>query len=99
MPDIVATTIAVLFDPLDSVPGISEQELSQLVRRPLAIGHTLEGVLVVSSNRDQAEIHLALNKLDVRDLTGNVAESKTRIPGLLRKFHGLSPIRTPGLSD
>lgn len=99
--EIVASTIAIVFEPLDSPPSLKDQDLTALMRRPLALGQTVNGLLVVSSNRDQAEFHLGANKLDVRDLSGEIANAKTRIPSLLRQVYDLisnPPLRTIGFN-
>jgi hypothetical protein len=78
--EIVTSTIAVIFDPLTSAPSINERDLMAVLRRPLGIAQTPDGQFIVSSNRDQAEVILGANKLDVRDLSGEIANAKARIP-------------------
>ena len=82
----MVVTIAVLFEPLSSAPSLRENDLTDILKRPIGIGQTPDGMIIVSSNRDQAEIVLALNKIDVRDLSGDIAIAKTRIPQRLSAF-------------
>jgi hypothetical protein len=86
MLEIVTSTIAVLFEPLSSPPKLDERDLTAVFRRPLGVGQTPDGQLIVSSSRDQAEVILGINKVDVRDLSGDIAIAKTGIPKRLRAF-------------
>ena len=87
--DFVASTVAVLFgpefQPKSPVPG---QAISRFMHRP-TLNISPEGAAVITSHRDQIEVVLAANKLDVRDVSGRDEIAHERITTVL---HGISPI-------
>jgi hypothetical protein len=87
--DFIASTVAILFgpefQPKSPVPG---QEIGKFMHRPI-LNISPEGATVLTSHRDQIEVLLAGNKLDVRDVSGRGNTAHERIPTVL---HGICPI-------
>ena len=103
--DLVLATIAILFEPPEmSHPVITQEQLGDVLRRPFTIGQTADGRLIVNSNRDQIEVQLYPNKIDVRDSSGELAKAKVKVPEVLSKimalvFQDASPnIKTYGIN-
>ena len=103
--DLVLATIAILFEPPEMAQPVSTQEqLGAVLRRPFTIGQTADGRLIVNSNRDQIEVQLYPNKIDVRDSSGELAKAKVKVPEVLSKimalvFQDASPnIKTYGIN-
>ena len=102
--ELILSTIAVVFAPYDpSVPiGIGINiNLERILRRPLNISKGPEGS-VITSNRDQVEVQLLLNKLDVREFSGDVAQAKSKVPrimhGFLSSLPGIIKIQSYGVN-
>ena len=89
--EILVSTIAVLLvPPTELVPvGITEDALTGILRRPLTVGEASGGRTIISSNRDQVDVQLFPNKLDVRDVSGDAAEGRRKIPRILTEFLAL----------
>lgn len=103
--DLVLATIAILFEPPEMAhPVITQEQLGDVLRRPFTIGQTADGRLIVNSNRDQIEVQLYPNKIDVRDSSGELAKAKVKVPEVLSKimalvFQDASPnIKTYGIN-
>lgn len=85
-------------------PVITQEQLGDVLRRPFTIGQTADGRLIVNSNRDQIEVQLYPNKIDVRDSSGELAKAKVKVPEVLSKimalvFQDASPnIKTYGIN-
>lgn len=89
--DLIIASIAFLFAaevPKEPVPITSDQ-LSSILRPPLAIGQAGDGLTSISSNRDQIEIQFGVNKLDVRDLTGDIEKARDKVPRIMQAFLAL----------
>jgi hypothetical protein len=84
--ELILSTIAVLFQPISVQTSVSEQKVSAILRRPFGIGATAEGAVAITSTRDQIEVHLASNKVDVRDLSGELDQAQSKVPRILNEF-------------
>ena len=84
--DTILITVAVLFEPLTTQSPIAELDVIKVLKRPVNIGQTITGSLIVSSTRDRIEIVVSPNKIDVRGTSESISEEKDRLPGLLRYF-------------
>jgi len=82
---VTMSTIAVVSDEPPSQVSLSDKELESILKRPFTIGQSPAGT-VVSSQRDQIEIIAGGNKLNVRDLSGDVEFSESKIPTILDFF-------------
>ena len=91
------STIAVITAPPPQPRSIDQKDLQQVLTRPLAIGQSPEG-LVVSSQRDQIEVMVGGNKINVRDLSGEPRFSESKIPPILHFFLGSSQITSYGVN-
>ena len=87
--DIILLTIAVIFQPPDSLPAISSEQISEVLKGPISVGQTPIGVMTISSVRDQIEAQLGLNKLDVRDLSGKIEHATQSVPIAVEGLMGL----------
>lgn len=101
--DLIVSTIAVLFEPSDTrqPTGITSEQLSAVIRKPLSIGQTPDGGTIISSNRDQIEIQLFPNKIDVRESSGDPQQGGRKIPRVLHEFMAIvhdAPIRSYGMN-
>ena len=99
--EISTISMAVLIEPLSSVPALGQEDVAGLFKRPYSLGQAPDGQFILSSGRDQAEIWFGVNKVDVRDLKGNITEAKSRIPWRLRNFLDLisnPPLLSLGLN-
>ena len=94
---IIMSTIAVMTAPPAQPRSINQKDLQQVLARPLAIGQSPEGVLV-SSQRDQIEVIVGGNKINVRDFSGEPRFSESKIPSILRFFLGPSQINSYGVN-
>lgn len=95
--DIMMSTIAVITPPPPQPRSIDQKDLQQVLTRPLAIGQSPEGILV-SSQRDQIEVIVGGNKINVRDLSGQPRFSESKIPPILHFFLGPSQINSYGVN-
>ena len=86
--ELIVSTVAVLLVPRDlSIPhDINPDELTTILRKPLNISQMPGGLTIIISNRDQVEVQLFANKIDVRDSSGDVAQAGKTIPRVIRKF-------------
>lgn len=91
------STIAVITAPPPQPRSIDQKDLQQVLTRPLAIGQSPEGILV-SSQRDQIEVIVGGNKINVRDLSGQPRFSESKIPPILHFFLGPSQINSYGVN-
>ena len=87
--DLVLATIAILFEPPQAAPAITQEQIGEVLHRPINIGQTPDGRLIVNSNRDQIEIQMFPNKVDVRDLSGELAKAKEKVPEVVSKIMAL----------
>ena len=88
------STIAVVFQPSTPQISISEEKLSTILRRPISIGQTPDGQSLISSNRDQIEVQLSVNRLNVRELSGIPNQGRDKIPGIVSEFSTIICIPT-----
>jgi hypothetical protein len=95
--DIIMSTIAVITAPPAQPRSIDQKDLQQVLTRPLAIGQSPDGILV-SSQRDQIEVIVSGNKINVRDLSGEPRFSESKIPSTLHFFLGSSQIKSYGVN-
>lgn len=95
--DLVVTSLAVLFDLPEIESPVNSEQLAMVIRRPLGIGQSAEGLLIVNSSRDQIELQLAPNKIDVRDLSGDIDHAKAKLPEVTSGI--LSLIDNPELTS
>ena len=84
--EIILVSIAVLYTAPERLPQISGNDVAKILRRPLGLGQTQEGLLVANSNRDQIEVQIGANKLDVRDLSDGLEHAKDKIPEVVAGF-------------
>lgn len=87
--DLVLATIAVLFEPPAAAPAITQEQIGDVLHRPINIGQTPDGRLIINSTRDQIEIQLFPNKIDVRDLSGGLDKAKEKVPEAVSKIMAL----------
>ena len=80
--ELFTTTIAVIFDPVESVP-LSGELFQKIMRAPLKVSQGLDGSIMISSSRDQVEVSLLPNKLDVRVIGDEVSGAVTKVPEVL----------------
>ncbi len=68
----LATSIAVVHEPVPQslVGNLTGQSLTTVLKQPLNLGVSVTGELTVVSTRDQMELYLSPNKIDVRDISG-----------------------------
>lgn|GEM_PF-5112116 len=97
--DVTISTIAALIapPPLPQPIEIDQRAIEQVLTRPLAIGQT-PGGMFVSSQRDQIEVIVGGNKVNVRDLSGRKTFSESKIPPILHFFIGSSQITSYGVN-
>lgn len=95
--DVIMSTIVVITASLPQPRSIDQKDLQQVLTRPLAIGQSPEGILV-SSQRDQIEVIVGGNKINVRDLSGQLRFSESKIPPILHFFLGSSQINSYGVN-
>ena len=88
--ELILSTIAVVFAPYDPSVPIIGINLEKILRRPLNVSKGPEGS-VITSNRDQVEVQLLINKLDVREFSGDVAQAKSKVPRIVHGFLSMLP--------
>ena len=75
--DIVMTNIVILIGPREQEAApLNQERLNQILHPPLSIGQTIDGGLVISSPRDQIEVILVQNQLNVRDISGKTPSER-----------------------
>lgn len=89
--DLLFSTVAVVFEPIQNVPAfhITDETLTGILKHPLNLGNAPGGQLVISSPRDNMEVQISPNKIDVRDISGNIDHGKAEIPRVISEFIGL----------
>lgn len=84
---LVVSTIAVIVEPsADFNPNLSQDQITSVLSRPITVGQTADGQVSINSSRDQMDVHLLGNKLDVREGSGEIARAQTKIPTVLYGF-------------
>ena len=86
--DLLFSTIAVVFEPTPNLPvfRITDELLSEILQHPLNIGNDPNGQIVIASPRDNIELQLSPNKIDVRNLSGDHHHGEESIPRVLHAF-------------
>ena len=89
--DFILSSIAVIFEPGPKMPdvNISDEALTQILRRPLSISSAAGGRFLIASARDQIEVQLFSNKIDVRNVSGRQEQGEDRIPKVISEFISL----------
>ena len=90
--ELIMSTVAVVLMPNAPLPqiGIRPSGLETILKRPLSISQSPEGP-IVTSNRDQVEVQLFPNKIDVRESSGDVTQAKSKVPRIMHGFLGILP--------
>lgn len=88
--DLMSSGLAVLIEPADhpEVASISQEELHDLLNPPFNIVQG-PGLLSITSQRDQVQIQLGSNKIDVQDQSGDLGHGRRTVPEVLHGFWGL----------
>jgi hypothetical protein len=68
---IVASTIAVLFEVPDTPIGLNQEVMGKLLTPPLTVAQGPTGSLMIASQRQQIDVQVDANKVNVRGLSGN----------------------------
>ena len=86
--DLLFSTVAVVFDPIQNMPAfrITDETLTEILKHPLNLGNAPGGQIVISSPRDNIEVQISPNKIDVRDLSGDIAHGQSEIPRVSSGF-------------
>ena len=86
--DLMFSTVAVVFEPTPDLPvfRITDEVLTNILQHPLNIGNSPGGQIVIGSPRDNIEIQLAPNKIDVRNVSGDNVTGEESIPHILHGF-------------
>ncbi len=89
--DLLASTIAVVFEPTPQPTpiNISAELLAGILREPLNVSADPAGQIMVTSTRDQVELQLLRNKIDVRDVSGDRDQGLAKIPRIVHEFMAL----------
>ena len=97
--DLILSTVAVILDPGPDMPNItiSDEALTHILRRPLNVASAPGGQFLIASNRDQIEVQLFPNKIDVRNVSGRAEQGEERIPRIINEF--LSLLGNPTLAS
>ena len=94
--ELLVSTIAVVFDPTHQPSPISiPSDLTGILRQPVNVSGDPLGQLVLTSTRDQTELILSGNKIDVRDLSGKLDQGVAKIPRIVHELGAL--LGNPGL--
>lgn len=83
--DVVMSTIAVLTAASRTSVVVDQKNLEQVMTRPLSVVKTANG-LMVSSQRDQIEAIISVNRIEIRDLSGKKDFSGSKLPPVLDYF-------------
>ena len=94
--DLIASTVAVLFPPAAAPPAIGQEQLTAILRPQLTVGGSPDGSTVISSSRDQIDVTVASNKIDVKDQSGDLSHARLNVPRVLREFLGMITQETIG---
>ena len=89
--DYVASTVAVIFEPQPQASlSLNGEALARVMHLPTP-NYAPDGSLVINSRRDQVEVALSPNKVDVRDV-GLGTDNNEKIPRIL---HGVWALLRP----
>ena len=88
--ELIMSTVAVVLNTPTSLSStaIKADQLEAVLRRPLSFLQGPEGP-IISSNRDQTEIHLLNNKFDVRESVATLINQETKSPRIATGFLGI----------
>jgi hypothetical protein len=81
--ELLTATVAVICDPGPPPETDLVEAFRTLIRVPLNVSQTVDGSLIVASNRDQMEVSLSPNKVDVREVSGDAERAAEKIPRVL----------------
>jgi len=93
--EIVMSTIAVFGSPSQPPATLEQKNLERVLTRPLTISQSGPR-LIITSQRDQIDVVVVGNLLNVRDLSGRSEFSESKVPAVLDFFLKLS---TPRLTS
>jgi len=80
--DLILSTVATVIEPIDKSINLDEQTFVGVLKRPLTIAPAVLGPIVVSSRRDDIELHFSPTKVNVRHL-GAVSGITDKVPNLV----------------
>jgi hypothetical protein len=91
--ELILSTVALLFEPSENRQPIelTQEVFETFLRKPLQISVLSGNRIFASSNRDQIEVQVYSNKLDVRDANGDIQHGIDNIPRILRDAATLWP--------
>ena len=89
--DLTLCSVACVFGPLEPPPSLSGVQLESILRPPLQLAQGIDGRFSITSTRQQIEVQLSSNKIEVRDLSGKPELVHENIPGILSAVVGLFP--------
>ena len=93
--DLLASTVALVFQPpLQPPASISGQEMAKFLHMP-SPGYSSDGSLAINSHRDQIEVFVSANKVDVRNLSGNFEKGYEKVPEVLYGMCNLLGAHSP----
>ena len=93
--DLLASTVALVFQPpLQPPVSISGQEMAKFLHMP-SPGYSPDGSVAINSHRDQIEVFVSANKLDVRNLSGNFEKGYEKVPEVLHGMYNLLGADSP----
>ena len=82
---IVSTVAVVLASGPNDPPLTVGIEVQEILRPPLSVSQGPEGT-IITSNRDQVEVELSGNKLNVRESSGNITQARSKVPKIVYGF-------------
>ena len=84
--DLVTSTVATVFQPLLQLPvSFSGQEIAKFLHMP-SPGYSPDGSPAIISHRDQIEVFLSPNKIDIHNVSGRFQRGYEKVPEVL---HGM----------
>ena len=93
--DLVASTVALVFQsPLQPPVSFSGQDMVQFLHLP-SPGYSPDGSLAINSHRDQIEVLLSANKLDVRNVSGDFEKGVQKVPDVMHGMCDLLDAHSP----
>ncbi len=101
--DLLLSTVAVVMDPASQASPINVPNdlVTGILREPINVSVDPIGQLTVTSTRDQIELQLLNNKIDVREVSGDREQGIAKIPRIVHELMALleNPrLRTYGIN-
>lgn len=92
--EVLMCTVAVVFPPPTHIE-LDEELMASSLESPISVSQFPEGGTMISGARSQMEVVLHPNKLNVRELSGDIGRGANKIPRVVHSFLEFLKVEQP----